>query len=92
MPESMHWREWGGEYVVYSGARGVTHLLPPASGALFLALLQAAKPVTCDDLADQVFGVDVAESGEPSDREVAIAANSALLEFEQLGLARQIRS
>ena len=91
-PETVRWREWDDEYVVYSNARCTTHLLSPASGSIFLALLRSPHSLTGRALLSIALGDENSESADSLDPEAVSAVISTLIEFEQLGLVIQTHS
>lgn len=42
-PHALHFRSWGGEFVIYNGLSGDTHLLGPAAAHILSKLQQTPK-------------------------------------------------
>lgn len=78
--DQFDWRAWGDEVVVRDSASGSTHLLHPLAASLWLALIDAAAPLSLPRLAECWLG------GTASAQEQASMAD-VLSELQRLGLA-----
>ena len=82
---ALAWREWDGEWVVYDGQSGSTHLLDDTAGAMLAALCAVpSRSLGLDALFEQVFGADEV----PSDSELH-HVRQVLADLERIGLIRQ---
>ncbi len=63
--DSILWREWDGESVVYLGNCATTHLLGGAAGAVLQALLGSEAALTIDELAARAFGTPASTGRAP---------------------------
>jgi hypothetical protein len=101
--DSLEWREWDGELVVYLDQRGSTHLLTPYAGAVFLTLLDGPPLVGLGELLSRLAMEEgLAPSPEPAAPREARAPEAqasagadreqvlqVMAEFERIGLVRR---
>ncbi len=92
-PEAgLAWREWGDEYVVYSGRAAATHLLSAFAGALLVTLQNCPEPQDPAALL-QMACLDSGIGFESTDATpLEESIRETLLEFERMGLASRTRT
>lgn len=83
--EDLMVRTWENESVVWVEATGGTHLLSPAASVILGALIERGRPGVPEDIACALGVTD-----HPSASEELQAIRAALLEFEAIGLVKQI--
>ena len=89
MPDdSLAWREWGGEVVVFNQQTGSTHLLGDLAGQVLRHLIAAPGGATAEAL---VAGLAVDPSGA-GDANWTRAVAEVLSVFARLGLAQPDKS
>ena len=83
----IHYREWDGEFVVYSGLSAATHLLGPASAAALLTLMESDRALTIEGLRR---GLGLAESSADTDRQETLLLAGILDELERIELIEAV--
>ena len=87
--ETIAWREWDGELVVYLDELGSTHLLNPYAGAVFLTLLHSGPQLSLDDLIERLDEDDSVHAGIPPQARDRAPVRQVMAEFERIGLVQR---
>lgn len=87
--DTIAWREWDGELVVYLDEVGSTHLLNPYAGAIFLTLLQNGAGLGLDQILDRLNDDDLAINDALRAPGDALPVRRVMAEFERIGLVRR---
>jgi PqqD family protein of HPr-rel-A system len=81
--DSLCWREWDGEIVVFNDLTGNTHLLNPLAGLVWTRLVESRAMFSAAELTESIG------QSEAIEQDVALieAIGEVLDDLERLGLA-----
>jgi len=82
----LEWREWDGEFAVYTGADDAVHFLDETNAVVFAVLLHADQPLSLDQLAEQMLARYAPETAAS---QVMAVLRELLPQFRRLGLAER---
>lgn len=84
---SIHFKEWGDEFVVYCDTTATTHLLGSAAAVVLLTFVEAESPLTADHL---IHHLGLADDGNSPAAHEMHALDTILNELEQIELIEAV--